>query len=264
MKDQERARNESRAPRAQNAAKCLLISMLLLAATAVSAQEESADQWQSDVQVYLWGATIKAHTATGEPVVLTFGDIVSDLDFVVMTTLGTRKNKFSMLADVIYMNISDSQRHKGEFLGQPVSGKLEVSLTNWVINLVGGYNLVDSGKNVFDIAAGARYLDAEVEATLKVNDLKKKITSEDQIWDGVVGFKGRHYYPDGYYFNYYADVGGGDSRYTFQGVANFAYDYKKFTGIVGYRYLKWDFGNGSDALDDLVIHGPYVSAKWKF
>jgi len=240
------------------------MSILMLAATVVSAQEKSADQWQYDFQVYLWGATLKANTTTGESVVLTFGDLVSNLDFVVMTTLGARKNKFSMLADVIYMDLSDSQKHDGEFLGRPVSGKLELSLSNWVINMVGGYNLVDSGKNVFDIAAGARYLDAKLEATWKVSDLKKKNSSEEHFWDAVVGIKGRHYYPDGYYFNYYADVGGGDSKYTFQGVANFAYDYKKFTGIVGYRYLKWDFGNGSDALDDLVIHGPYVSAKWSF
>jgi len=242
----------------------LLFSILMLAAASASAQEKSSDQWQYDFQVYLWGATIKNTTVTGDSMVMNFGKIVSNLDFVVMTTLGARKDKFSMLADVIYMDLSNSQRHKGEFLGHPVTGKLNVGLNSWVLNLIGGYNLVDRGNNVFDIAAGARYLDLSVDATLKVNDVKRKIGGDDQFWDGVVGFKGRHYYPDGYYFNYYADVGGGDSKLTWQGVANFAYDYKKFTGIVGYRYLKWDFGHGSNVLDDMVIHGPYVSAMWKF
>lgn len=239
-------------------------SILMLLAGSVSAQEKSPDQWQYDFQVYLWGATIKTTTVTGDSVVMNFGDIVSNLDFVVMTTLGARKNKFSLLADVIYMDLKDSQKHD-EFLGHPVEdGKIKVGLNSWVLNLIGGYNLVDNGKNVFDIAAGARYLDLNVDTTLKANDKKVKVGGGDKLWDGVVGIKGRHYYPDGYYFNYYADVGGGDSKLTWQAVANFAYDYKKFTGIVGYRYLKWDFGHGSDVLDDMVIHGPYVSAMWKF
>jgi hypothetical protein len=242
----------------------LVLPLLLLTASSAFAQEKSADQWQYDFQVYLWGATIKNTTVTGDSTVLNFGTIISNLDFVVMTTLGARKDRFSMLADVIYMNLSDSQTKKGEFLGYPVTGKVNVDLNAWVLNLIGGYNLVDNGKNVFDIAAGARYLDLEFESTSKVNGLTRKSGVSDQLWDGVVGFKGRHYYPDGYYFNYYADVGGGDSRLTWQAVANFAYDYKKFTGIVGYRYLKWDFGHGSEVLDDMVIHGPYVSAKWSF
>ena len=48
-------------------------------------------------------------------------------------------------------------------------------------------------------------------------------------------FKGRHNDPDGHYLDYYADVGGGGSSLTWQAAANFSYDYKKFTGIVGYR-----------------------------
>ncbi|MGA9572729.1 MAG: hypothetical protein WBS20_02145 [Lysobacterales bacterium] len=238
--------------------------MLLLAATSVSAQEKSADQWQYDFQVYLWGATIKTSTVTGDSVLLNFGDIISNLDLAVMTTMGARKDKFSMLADVIYLDIGDSQRHQGEFLGQPVSGRLDVGLKSWVLNLIGGYNLIDSGKNIFDIAAGARYLNVDIEAKFKLNDNKRRVSGSDSVWDGVIGFKGRHNYPDGYSFNYYADVGGGDSKLTWQLASNFSYDYKKFTGIVGYRYLKWNLGNASEAIDDMVIHGPYVSAKFSF
>ena len=264
MKNQDKKRDGLGVRAAALRRKCLLLLVLLLGATTVSAQEKAADQWQFDFQVYLWGATIKANTVTGEPVVMNFGTIMSNLDLAMMTTLGARKDKFSMLADVIYMDLSDSIRHKGEFLGQPVSGRLDVGLSSWVLNLIGGYTLIDSGKNVFDIAAGARYLDVELEATLKINNQKKKVGGDGQVWDGVIGVKGRHYYPDGYYFNYYADVGSGDSKLTWQAAANFAYDYKKFTGVVGYRYLKWNFENDSPALDDMVIHGPYISAKWSF
>lgn len=242
----------------------LMVVLLSLGATTVSAEEKSADQWQYDFQVYLWGTTIKANTVTDDSFTMNFGTILENLDMVLLTSFGARKNKFSMLADVVYLDVSDSQKHDGEFLGHPITGKLEVGLKSWVLNFIGGYNLIDNGKNQFDITAGARYLDVKVDTTFKLNDQKRKNSRGDHVWDGVIGIKGRHNYPDGYYFNYYADVGGGDSKLTWQALVNFAYDYKKFTGIVGYRYLTWDLGNGSKALDDLTIHGPYISAKWSF
>jgi hypothetical protein len=251
-------------PAFQQRLSILLLAALFLGVSTASAQEKSADQWQFDTTVYLWGATVKATTATGDPLLINFGTIIKNLDFAGMVTMGARKNKFSMLADVIYMDLSDSKRREGEFLGQSITGKVEIGMQTLVLNLIGGYNLIDSGKNVFDVAAGARYLDVAVDGTIKINDQKRKSSASDHTWDAVIGIKGRHNYSDGHYLNYYADVGGGDSKITWQAAANFSYDYKKFTGLVGYRYLKWNFSNDAPALDDIVIHGPYLGIKLRF
>jgi len=242
----------------------LMATFLLLAATSVSAQEKSADDWQFDATVYLWGATLKMHTPAGDPVIINFGTILKNLDLAAMATFGARKGKFSMLTDVIYMDLSTDLKHDGEFLGVPIEGKLNVGMKSWVLNLIGGYNLIDTGKNVFDLAAGARFLDVEVPVTIKLNDNKTSTSNGDSGWDGVVGVKGRHNFANGYYFNYYADIGGGYSKTTWQTAVNFSYDYKKFTGVVGYRYLKWNFKNDQPALDDLAIHGPYAGIKFSF
>ena len=242
----------------------LMAVLLLLAGTPVSAEEESADEWQFDATVYLWGATLKQTTAAGDTTTINFGTILKNLDFAAMGTFEARKEKFSMLTDVIYMNLSGSETRNGEIAGRPVEGKLKVGLKAWVLNLIGGYNLVDSGKNVYDIAAGARFLDVEVPVTIKLDNQKIKSSESGSGWDGVIGLKGRHNFPDGYYFNYYADIGGGYSKLTWQTAVNFSYDYKKFTGVLGYRYLKWNFKNDQPALDDLTIHGPYIGAKFSF
>lgn len=47
-------------------------------------------------------------------------------------------------------------------------------------------------------------------------------------------------------------------------MANFAYDYKKFTGIVGYRYMYWDLKDDAAVIDNLKLHGPFIAAKWSF
>jgi len=242
----------------------LLTTLLSLAATSVSAEEKSADQWQFDSTVYLWGATLKSHTPQGDALLFNFGTILKNLDFAAMATFGARKDRFSMLTDVIYMDVSDSIKHDGEFQGVPIEGKLRVGMKSWVLNLIGGYTLIDSGKDMFDIAAGARYLDIEVPVTIKLNEQKRKTSESGSGWDGVIGFKGRHNFPDGYYFNYYADIGTGNADLTWQTAVNFSYDHKKFTSVFGYRYLKWDFEDDQPALADLAIHGPYAGIKFRF
>ena len=237
--------------------------MLLLVAAPVSAEEKSAGDTEFGFEAYLWMSTVRATTVTGHPVLITFGDIVKSLDFTVMLRGSVQKDRFFGMADMIYLNISDSHTHDGEFLGQPVTGKHDIGLEAWILNFIGGYELVDNGKDTFGLAAGARYLKLTLDTTVKLEDEKEK-SFGDAVWDGVVALRGRHNFPDGHYLNYYADVGGGDSKLTWQALADFAYDYKKFTGKIGYRYLKWNFKNDAKAMDNKTIHGPYISAKWSW
>jgi len=97
----------------------LLTTLLSLAATSVSAEEKSADQWQFDSTVYLWGSTLKQHTPQGDAILINFGSILSNLDFAAMATFGARKDRFSMLTDVIYMDVSDSIKHDGDSRASP-------------------------------------------------------------------------------------------------------------------------------------------------
>ena len=240
----------------------LLISViLLLVAAPVSAEEKSAGDAGFGFEIYGWMPTMRNTTATGDEVVINFGDILKNLDMTAMIRGSVQKDRFFGVADVLYMSLGTSKKLDEE-LPPPTTGKLEIGLDAWVLNFVGGYNLIDNGKDTFGLAAGARYITLTLDTTIKVEDQKQKHSEGDHVWDGVVGLKGRHNYPDGHYFNYYADVGGGGSKLTWQALVNFAYDYKKFTGTIGYRYLKWNFKNDAPALDDLTVHGPYLGIKW--
>ena len=52
-------------------------ALLLLISVPVAAQEEETDKAEFGFEAYLWAATIKQTTATGDRVVITFGDIVN-------------------------------------------------------------------------------------------------------------------------------------------------------------------------------------------
>ena len=180
----------------------LFTGFFLFGAAPVFAEEKTADETEYGFEVYLWMPTIQSTTATGDRVLITFGDIVKNLDFTAMIRGTVQSGRFFGAADMIYMGISNSQRHKGEFLNKPVTGKLKVGLDAWVLNFIGGYNLVDNGKDTFGITGGARYLDLTLDTTIKIEDAKTKDrTDNGSGWDGVVGVKGRHNYPDGHYLN---------------------------------------------------------------
>ena len=237
----------------------------MLGATTATAQEKSDDEWKTDLSVYLWGATLQGTTVTDDDFLINFGTILSNLNFAAMATFNARKNKFSILTDVIYLDISDKFPKQGEFLGQPIDGTVKLGVKAPVINLIAGYNLIDNGKTQFDIVAGGRYIDVDLPITITIGDKKKKTTTGGNSLDGVIGFKGRSELSEGTYLTYYGDVGAGDSKITYQAAAAWGYEFKRWDGVIGYRYLRWEMKDGdANALNRLFLHGPYIAAKWHF
>ena len=83
----------------------VIFVFLLLGASSVSAEEKSADQWQYDFQVYMWGATFKNNLVNGDSVTITFSDMIKNLKLAGMVTFGARNDKFSMMTDVIHLRL---------------------------------------------------------------------------------------------------------------------------------------------------------------
>ena len=85
----------------------LTAGMISLALPLSQAAAESSDErWQYEAAVYLWGASLGGATATGDDFEMSFGDILDNLDMTFMGMLQARKGKWSLLADVIYMDLS--------------------------------------------------------------------------------------------------------------------------------------------------------------
>ena len=84
------------------------------------------------------------------------------------------------------------------------------------------------------------------------------------MWDGIIGARGKRTVSDEWYLNYYADIGGGDSKMTWQAVVGAGYNFKKMDGVFGYRYLRWNFDKDSVVFDFLKFRGPYAGLTWAF
>jgi len=65
------------------------------------------NDWQYAASIYLWGAGIDGETATGGEVDIRFETLISNLNMALMGSFEARKSEWSILTDVVYLNVGD-------------------------------------------------------------------------------------------------------------------------------------------------------------
>jgi hypothetical protein len=248
-----------------------LLAVVLMAATSTAAlaadpaaDEAASSEWQKTLEVYGWLPNIYITTATQDHITLTLGDLVSNLKFMAMADFAVQKNKWSMMADTIYMHIGDhGEKITGGPFGNPAEVDAQVGIRAFISTFGGGYQFAGNDRYELNVIGGARYiyLKVPIEVDDSVTTGDTKVTLGGHNWDGVIGIRGKTTLNEKWYTNYYADIGTGDSKFTWQAKVGIGYKLKKFTATAGFRYLRWNNGS-SNELDNLRILGPYVGAKW--
>lgn len=224
--------------------------------------QSDSNSWRNSAAINLWGAGIKGTTASGAEIDVGFSDILDNLDFAFMGTLEGRKGKWSWLADAVYMNLSVDESGTIPIAGGAL-GRVDVGVKGWALNLLGGYNLSESGSGHHDVVFGARYLDLETSLKLTVGKASVGDSVTGGIWDGVVGLRGRGDLQGNWYLPYYVDVGTGQSDLTWQAYGGVGYAYNWGDLVFAYRHLEWEFDAG-EPIRDINFSGPILQAKWYF
>jgi hypothetical protein len=232
-----------------------ILVWIVCSAGIASAQDAAGDaSWKFFGELYFWGASVDGKSATGSDVDLDFDDIISDVNFAFMGAAGVSKGKWSLAADLIYVNVEDS----GD-IAPGVSANVE--LTNWIITPLVGYNIVNTGKSRLDVVGGARYL--YLKADLRVDALSARGEDSGSNWDAVIGARGSvDLAPKWYLFGYF-DIGTGESDLTWQAFGGVGYRFKHFDLVAAYRYLSWEFDDNA-AVEEQQLHGPGVGIRFAF
>jgi hypothetical protein len=240
----------------------VIATVILLVSSASATAAEPTDEWKLGLEVYLWGAAMDAQTAEDD-INVPFSDLLDNLKMGFMSTVSARKQKVLMFADIIYLDVSKKKKNSGEFDGIPIDASVKLELTGWISTFGGGYSLIGDTQNSLDLVVGARYLNLDTTVTLNIDGHRDVHDVGGSVWDGIIGLNGRNDFSDKWYFDYYADVGTGDSDLTWQALAGFGYKLSKADLVFGYRYLDWSFDDNS-GLEDLNISGVYAGARWTF
>jgi hypothetical protein len=90
------------------------------------------------------------------------------------------------------------------------------------------------------------------------------ISQREDLWDLIVGLRGRARLGGGsWYLPYYLDVGGGSSALTAQALLGVGYAFKWGEIVGSYRYVFYDMKDDG-LLQDVRFAGPAIGATFRF
>ena len=275
----------------------LPLALLAAALTATGARAQGAEErsgWSFQIGLYAWAPTfdgtlnyaLPAAAGGTATVRADAGNYLSDLNFAAMITAEARYDRFSVVTDLMYVDLGAGSSRVGSVnpaalpsnpvsSTQNLSGDSTLQATIWTLGA--GYTLASGNWGNVDALAGFRLLalDARTNYGLTVDiagprgngvSLARngRLSGNDDIWNGIVGLRGRLLIGEsGFFVPYYADIGAGDSNLTWQVFSGIGYQ-SGWAGVqLGYRYMSFDQGSGS-LVETLSMGGAYLAVNVTF
>lgn len=227
---------------------------------------EETSGWQNELTIYGWLPTINMDTRWGGTSTDSsdmMPDIIDDLKMVLIGTYAARYDKWSFVADVMYIDLGDSATKTHTFPGgETAEATVEMDIKSLLVSTGVGYNIVQTDSSVLDVIAGVRYMDLEVDISSDLPRHPGQSGSEDLL-DGIIGLRGSYNFNENWYMPYYADIGTGDSELTWQLFAGVGYRYDWGDVKLGYRYIGYDMEDDM-IIDNLDLGGAILGVSFKF
>ena len=269
-------------------------ALLLFAAFHANAQA-AAEKWSFSVMPYLWLPSMEGTLRYGPPaaggaspnVSVDADTLLGALDMALMLSGEARKGRWLVATDVIYLDLSSDTSAVRSIDFNTGSGPVNISntaldagtqtnLKGTVWTLVGGYAAVQDPRATLDVIGGFRYFGLKATSNWQLSAMVTgpggaqtfartgSVTKSDDLWDAIVGVKGRVKLGDGNWFMpYYLDAGAGDSTLTWQGVLGVGHAFKWGEVLLAYRYLSYEQG-GNKLIEDLSFGGFGLGVNFRF
>jgi len=262
-----------------------LLLILLLLPGAAAAQEG----WTFAVTPYLWlpnvNGTLKYEPTAGggAPAVDTGpNNYLENLSMALMLSGEARKGRWSVISDLIYLrfNSEKSNVRAVDFGGSLVNSsadvgtKSELKGVEWTI--AGSYAAVQSPRWTLEALGGARYFRIDAHSDWQLNTTVSgpgggqsfpasgNVSRRTELWDGIVGVRGRVKWGDSRWFSpYYVDAGAGSSELTWQTLVGVGYGFKWGDLVLAYRTVFYDQSDDK-LLQDFRFSGTTLGATFRF
>jgi hypothetical protein len=268
----------------------LLASACFAATIALPLAVHAQDRWTFAVTPYLWlpnvNGTLKYSpppSGTGAPeVAVGPNDYLQNLSAVLMLAGEARKGNWSIVSDLIYLDFGSEESNVravnfgGSTVGTSLNANTKSSLNGLLWMLAGGYTAVQTPSVTLDVLGGLRYLGIEAASQWQLSGTvtgpggaqtfpaSGSISKRTDLWDAIVGVRGRLRLGDGRWFlPYHLDVGTGSSSITWQGLLGIAYAFEWGDATLGYRHLYYD-QSGDKFVQNFRFSGPSLGAAFRF
>jgi hypothetical protein len=254
-----------------------LLAVLPGAARCAEPQEST---WQFAITPYVWlpyvATTLRFETPGSGGSTADMSDYLKNLQGALFVAGEARRGKWALAADVVYCDFGNSSSKvtsvnspSGDEV--PINSGTTTGLTGAMFSLTGNYTVLSRPEVTLDLLGGLRYtyisakLDWSFEAPVAgLPEQTGAVSRRVDLWDGVVGVRGKARFANGKWFvPYYLDAGTGTSQFTWQALGGVGYSFGWADLLLVYRYLSFEQG-GSQLIQNLNFHGPALGATFHF
>jgi len=246
------------------------VTLLLLFCWANSTAAQDTDKWEFDLTLYGWfadiGGTVNhpGGVVPGGPFDIDVSDIIDNLSMIFMGGFEARKNRWSIIADAIYLDVgNDKDTTVATGSGVPVNASVDLDISSWILTGGIGYEVVQADHGTLAVVGGVRYATVDVDVTLDLLRQQAERSESEGLVDGIVGVRGFITLNEQWYLPYYADIGTGDSDLTWQALAGIGYRFSWGDIKLVYRYLRYEMDDDK-LLKDLDASGPALGVVFRF
>ncbi len=232
-------------------------------------------EWTFTVAPYIWGAGLTGDVGVfgldPTEVDMTFGDVLENLDVTGMIVGELHNGQWGVLADLIYVQLSTTERVFGQVQNTPAELRVGLEATTFTATLMGEYRLVSQPNYIVDLMAGARVwsVNNDISATLSAGGapVAGLSGSDGATWvDPMIGVKGRVDLTPKWNLSGWGMIGGfgAGSEITWDLLGAVGYKWTdKFSTRVGYRALGVDYSDDGFVYDT-IQHGPVIGFLFSF
>ena len=277
----------------------IAVALALCGATGTAYAQDAAGDWQWNLTPYLWLPTIdgtlnyELPSGGGGAPEISLGptDWLELLNSAALVSASVTKGRFGVFTDLMYLSMGSDNDGRlvsvegaitgpGGIIEIPVGAELNIDTKSefdgflWM--LAGGYRFAESDSGTHYLFAGFRLLTADFKTDWNLSGAvtgpggetilasQGSIGQDLDLWDGIVGMKGRFRLGEGKWFlPYSVDVGTGDSDLVWSATMSLARKYGWGDLVLGYRHLEYDEGTGG-LMQDFSLSGPGLGASFNF
>ena len=279
------------------AALAAALALALLAAprragAQIFAQPEG-DAWAGAVALNPWFPTINGDLKYSLPsgggvegdfnVKIGPNDYLTHLKFALPLVIDVRNQQWSILTDISYVNLSQDSninavRPAGE-IPIEISANLKTTTTlkGLLWNEAFGWTMAGHPSGSFlDMFVGVRYFGMKTETKWDLQTAVEgpggdqvvlakqgKRSHNNNLWDGIVGIRGKAQLAEHFSLPYLVDAGLGSSKLTWQGSVGIAWAPGKMEVALCYRHISWA-QRDDKAVEGLRMSGPQLAIGYRF
>ena len=223
-------------------------------------------QWEFNVTPYAWMSGLSGDLGTvpglpSQPVDLSFGDILDDLDYGLFLFASARNGPW-----VVFLDTSAVQTTSSESGDGPVVTNIEVESKTTTLAMAVGRTIASAPGQNLDAYLGFRswWLDNEFKVDTTLGNVKR--SSDAQWTDPLVGLAGRYTINDLWMLFGNAEVGGfgvgADLEWTLMAGAEYAFT-DTISMSFGWRHQVVDYEDDGIVFD-ATQSGPLLGATFRF